>query len=300
MELTRRAASWCAGGSFVDVGGDRIFVREMAAARSAVGPPLLFLHGYPTSSYDYLRLFELLPGRRLLTFDFLGFGLSDKPRNRVYSLFRQADLAETIAARCFGDEPFVLVAHDMATSVATELLARDVEGRGRLPLSAVLLLNGSMVLDQASLTVSQKILRGPLGPTLARWSFAALFRRQLSRIFSADHPLSREEADDAWSLLAHKGGNRILDRLTYYLHERVRHRDRWLGALRDWPGRLELAWAMRDPVCTSRVLDAVLALRPNVPLTRFPTLGHYPQLEDPAAVAGVVRTLADSVGAARH
>ena len=300
MELTRRAAAWCSGGSFIDVSEDRIFVREGPGGTSAVGPSLLFLHGYPTSSYDYLRLFDLLPGRRLLTFDFLGFGLSDKPPDRVYSLFRQADLVETIASRCFGDEPFILVAHDMATSVATELLARAVEGRGRLALSAVLLLNGSMVLDQASLTVSQKILRGPLGPTFARLSFPALFRAQLARIFSADHPLTRDEADDAWSLLAHKQGNRILDRLTYYLHERVRHRDRWLSALRDWPGRLELAWAMRDPVCTARVLDAVRALRPHVPLTRFPTLGHYPQLEDPSAVAGVVRMLADSVGAARR
>ena len=38
---------------------------------------------------------------------------------------------------------------------------------------------------------------------------------------------------------------------------------------------------MLDPVATERVLDAVLALRPAAPLTRFEDLGHYPQIEDP-------------------
>jgi pimeloyl-ACP methyl ester carboxylesterase len=33
------------------------------------------------------------------------------------------------------------------------------------------------------------------------------------------------------------------------------------------------------------VLDAVLELRPQAPLTRFEDLGHYPQIEDPARVA---------------
>ena len=89
-------------------------------------------------------------------------------------------------------------------------------------------------------------------------------------------------------LLAYNDGNRILDRLTFYLHERATYADRWHGALRDWPGRLELSWADRDPVCTEAVLQAVLALRPSAPLTRLPGLGHYPQLEDPATANAVI------------
>ena len=48
---------------------------------------------------------------------------------------------------------------------------------------------------------------------------------------------------------------------------------------------------MQDPICTP-VLDALQALRPSVPVTRFPELGHYPQLEDPDAVAPVVARVA--------
>ncbi len=285
--LTSRVRRWCDAGTFIDVAGQRIFVRDQPGS----GAPMLLLHGYPSSSYDWRDAFAALPGRRLTSFDFLGFGLSDKPRKPNYSLLDQADLVQEIASR-YGSQPVVLVAHDMGTSVATELLARDLEGRLPFALRSVVLFNGSMVIERASLTVSQKLLRSRLGPLAARLSNERTFRAQFARIFSAEHPLTAEEAADQWSLLAHHQGQRILDRLTFYLHERVTYASRWHGALRDWPGALELAWAGKDPVCTEAVLQAVLELRPQSVLTRLPTLGHYPQIEDPAAVAALLDRVA--------
>ncbi len=281
--LTPRVEGWQRQGALQDLAEGRIFVRE----QSGEGPPLLLLHGYPTSSYDWRHVIALLSGRLITSCDFLGFGLSEKPRDHVYSLHAHADTVQALAVR-FDAEPVMLVAHDMATSVVTELLARDLEGRLPFEVAGVLLFNGSMVIERASLTLGQKLLRSRVGPLVARLSNQRSFRAALARIFSAEHPLSAEEAADAWSLLAHGGGNRILDRLTFYLHERVTFAARWHGALRDWPGRLELAWADRDPVCTEAVLEAVLELRPAAPLTRLSGLGHYPQLEDPAAVAEVI------------
>ena len=271
----------------VDVNGHRLFMRTAAGA----GPPLLFLHGYPSSSYDWRLLLDLLPQHEFACFDFLGFGLSEKPRDHVYSLFEQADLVEGIVGRLRTDR-VVLVAHDMGTSVATELLARDIEGRLPFGLRSVLLLNGSMVLERASLTTSQKLLRSRLGPLAAKLSNERSFRAQFGRLFSPSHPLTPEEAADQWALLAYGGGNRILHRLTHYLHERVTYADRWHGALRDWDGELELAWGMLDPVSTEAVLSAVVGLRPRAPVTRFAELGHYPQLEAAGAVAPIVARLA--------
>ena len=257
------------------------------------GTPLLFLHGYPSSSYDWRAVLDRLGGRPAVCFDFLGFGLSEKPREHVYSLHAQADLAEAVARAHLPAGPVLLVAHDMGTSVATELLARDLEGRLGFELAAVLLLNRSMIIERASLTLAQRALRSRLGPLVARLSNERAFRAQFARLFSADHPLTREEAADQWALLAHHGGQRIIDRLTCYLHEQVRFAPRWHGALRDWPGRLELAWAGRDPVCTEAVLEAVLELRGHAPLTRLPGLGHYPQLEQPDMIAKIVAGVID-------
>jgi pimeloyl-ACP methyl ester carboxylesterase len=269
------------------VGGRRLFVRTGLGN----GPPLLFLHGYPSSSYDWRHLIELLPEQEFACFDFLGFGLSEKPTDHVYSLMDHADLAEGVVQLLDADQ-IVLVAHDMGTSVATELLARDIEGRLPFRLRSVLLLNGSMVIERASLTASQKLLRSRLGVVAARLSNERSFRAGFGRLFSPDHPLSSEEAADQWALLAYGGGNRILHKLTYYLKERVTYAERWHGALRDWRGELELAWGMLDPVATSAVLDAVCDLRPAARVTRFEKLGHYPQLEAPEELATIVARLA--------
>jgi len=273
----------------MSVDGRRLFVHR-AEGR---GPQLLFLHGYPSSSYDWRYVLSLMPDQRAACFDFFGFGLSDKAPDHLYSLMDQADLVEGVVGRLDADE-VVLVAHDMGTSVATELMARDLDGRLPFRLPSIVLLNGSMIIERASLTLSQKALRSRFGGLAARLSNERSFRAQFGRLFSAEHPLTPEEAVDQWSLVRHANGNRILHKLTYYLHERVEYANRWHGALRDWPGQLELAWAMQDPVCTKAVLDAILSLRPRVPVTQFPELGHYPQLEDPAAVATIVDRAVDA------
>src|SRR5205823_324873 len=115
----------------------------------------------------------------------------------------------------------------------------------------------SLVREKASLLWGQKLLLSRLGPLAGRLSSQYAFRRQFAGIFSDAHPLSAEEAEDQWSLLTQKDGHRLLHRLIYYNHERVTppFAERWHGGLRDWPGRLELAWAERDPICTDAVLQ---------------------------------------------
>jgi pimeloyl-ACP methyl ester carboxylesterase len=278
--LPQRVRAWERLGGYQTVGGHRIFVRRHDGSPDA--PFVVLLHGYPSSSYDWRNVFDAITatGASVLAFDFLGFGLSDKPALPHYSLKAQADLVEQLIA----GRPARLIGHDMGTSVTNELKARDIDGQLSFTIDAVLLFNGSMVLEKAHLTPSQKALRSRIGPLVARFSSSRMFRLQFARIFSKSHPLTADEAADQWALLAHLGGNRIIDRLTYYLHERVEYASRWHGAIRDWPGRLELCWAGQDPVCVEAVLSAVRELRPAAPLTRWPELGHYPQIEDPVQV----------------
>ncbi|AYF77684.1 alpha/beta hydrolase [Nocardia yunnanensis] len=286
--LTSRVVEWQRSGMVEVVGGHRIFVRERDGDPAL--PPVLLLHGYPSSSYDWRGAFERIDGHRLLTFDFLGFGLSEKPRDVLYSLRIQADIAEALVQRYAGD-PVVMVSHDMGSSVATELLARDIEGKLSFALRSALLFNASLVREQASLLITQKVLLSRFGPVLARLTSEWSFRRSFASIFSAQHPLGAEEAADQWSLLAHDDGHRMLDKLIHYNRERVTPPTslRWHNALRAWPGRLELAWAELDPICTEAVLQAILNLRPDTPLTRIPGIGHYPQLEDPTQTYRIIQ-----------
>jgi pimeloyl-ACP methyl ester carboxylesterase len=241
---------------------------------------VLLLHGFPSSSYDFREVVDQLGDRAWLALDFLGFGLSDKPRPHRYSLLEQADIVQTVVADA-GVGPVVLIAHDMGTSVATELLARDLSGALPFELQRAVLTNGSVIIERASLRPIQKILRGPLGPVAARLTNERGFMRGFAKLFSAAHPLTPDEAEAQWALLAREDGNRILHLLCAYLNERVRFAQRWHGAVRDWPKPLGFLWALGDPVATTEVLAGLRELRPAAEVIELPGVGHYPQVEVP-------------------
>jgi pimeloyl-ACP methyl ester carboxylesterase len=279
--LTERVSAWRWGGAEAEFRGHKLHTFHAGGAE----PLLLFLHGFPSSSYDWKPLLELTPGRAALVFDFLGFGLSDKPREHDYSLLWQADAAEELVRRNAPEDPVFIVAHDMGTSVANELMARDIDGSLGFELAGVLLLNGSMVQSAASPTLGQRLLRGRLGPVASQLSSERFFRHQFGSIFSPGHPLSDDEAADQWSLIRFNGGHRLGHRTIGYMNERERRAERWHGALRDWPGHLEIGWGMLDPVATPAVLEAVRELRPRAAVTDWAELGHYPQIEEPETVS---------------
>lgn len=287
--LTERVRAWGAR-------GERGEFRSYAIhtfRQPGEGPLLLLLHGFPSSSYDWRLLLELIPGANVLAFDFLGFGLSAKPRDHDYSLFWQADLTEELVRRHGEGRSVFIVAHDMGTSVANELMARDREGQLGMEIAGILLFNGSMVLEAASPTPAQRALRSRLGPLVARLSSERFFRHQFGSVFSADHPLSEEEAEDQWALVCHNGGRTLGHRLVSYMDQRETHADRWHGAIRDWPGELSLAWGMRDPVATTAVLAALRELRPAVAVSELAELAHYPQIEDSRRLAEVLASAFD-------
>ncbi len=292
-QLTEPVREWRSAGRVERFRDRRIHVFE----RPGADPPLLLLHGFPSSSYDWRALLAEEPERAALAFDFLGFGLSEKPRDHVYSLFWQADLTEDLVRRRLGGRAVFVVAHDMGTSVATELLARAIEGRVGFEIAGALLFNGSIVLERASLTPAQRLLRGPLGALFARLGSERVFRHQFGSLFSAAHPLGDEEAAAQWSLICHNGGRTLGHRLIHYLGERERFAERWHGAVRDWGGQLSFAWGLQDPVATEAVLDALVGLRPTAHVERLPGLGHYPQIEDPAAIAAALGGAIDRVTA---
>ena len=291
--LTPRVREWRRRGRTEDFRGRRIHV----FTRDGSGTPLLLLHGFPSSSFDWRGLLSAAPDSPVLAFDFLGFGLSEKPRDHTYSLGWQADLTEELVRKHLGGGPVMCVAHDMGTSVATELFARDLDGTLEIELAGALLFNGSIVVERASLTRSQKLLRGPLGPLAARLANERVFRHEFSALFSPGHPLSEEEATDQWSLLTREGGHRLGHRLIHYIDERVRFASRWHGAVSDWGGPLSFAWGLRDPVATVAVLDALRQLRPHAPVDELADIGHYPQIEEPEAIAASLQAALESAGA---
>jgi len=282
--LDERIESWRLKGQLEEFRGHNIHT----FFQDGEGPLLILLHGFPTSSYDWRETIRLMPDQKLLAFDFLGFGLSDKPRDHNYTLSWQADLTEELADRYRDGEPVYVCAHDLGTSVATELLARDLVGELGFELCGMTIFNGAILVEKSNPTLAQKLLRGPFGPLAARFANEAFFRRQFTSIFSEAHPASDRDVSDNWALMCFNDGNRLGHKLVSYMEERAIYADRWHGAIQRWKGDLKLVWGQQDPVVVPEVLDGLLELRPDLTVVRFEDVGHYPQVEDPARFVGVL------------
>ena len=136
-----QALAWRDAGHVVQVLDHKVFV----SSGNGSGTFVLALHGYPGSSFDLAGVLPRL-GRPWIAPDLLGYGFSDKPTDVTYSLFEQADLVERVVAEA-GVGRVVLLAHDMGTTVASELLARQHEGRLGFEVEQVFLTNGSIFIE---------------------------------------------------------------------------------------------------------------------------------------------------------
>lgn len=246
------------------VGAWNIWVRDTKGTRK----PLLLLHGFPTSSFDWSRMWQSLEAEfRLVAFDMLGFGHSDKPIGHSYTIMEQADIALVIMSRvAIAPETTTILAHDYGDSVAQELMARAT-------FLHVFLLNGGMLPEAhrplcvqnvvADRTVGQLLCFG-----LCRPVFGIIMRRLFARV-------TRAELDDFWKLVSRENGHVNIHSLLGYMQERRRHRNRWIEPLSR--PNVSILIGTADPVSG----DVWNYRKLNVAEV---TCGHYPHWESPDAV----------------
>ncbi len=287
-EPTRR---WLAQGRRIDVDGRRLFVYERGQ-----GAAVLFLHGFPTCSYDWRGVIDRLSDSyRCIAPDFPGYGLSDKPAAYSYSLFQQTDAIEGLA-RVLGITEAHVISHDVGTSVHTELLAREQEEDLPFRILSSTFLNGSMLQGLATITVFQKMLSA--NETLPQaMSFCAQIEGTyipgLKSVMRKPECLTAEDETVLTETLAYQDGNRRLPALAVYMRERYLHLDRWIGALRTARAPVQFIWADGDPVANVELGRALHLEVPNAGYTELPGLGHFLLMEDPEAVAaGITKFLA--------
>ena len=289
-------AAWLERGNHHNISGRRVFVIDSPA--EAKGPveaaPLLVLHGFPGSSYDWFQtLVELSQKRRVVLFDFPGFGFSDKPERYSYSLFEQADVVEALCERLGLARPHV-VAHDMGVSVACELVARRQRKLLKGDFASLLLMSAGIYDDLAKITTSQKVLLTPLGGAFGGLGIGAVFRQQIARTMM--RPVENDQIDAMWEQILYLDGHKRLSQLASYLRERTRFEERWIGALRTSENLpLHLLWGNRDPTSTIEIAERLAHQIPGTALTRLLRVGHFPPIEAPAETANAISSWLDRV-----
>lgn len=283
--------AWAERGRWVTTDGGEVFVLDLPADGDETGPPVLVLHGFPTCSYDWREVVSTMaPGRRIVMFDFLGFGLSDKP-DRRYGIHLHADTTEQLAEE-LGLERVALVTHDMGDSVGGELLARSMEGRVAFEVVERVVSNGSIYLDMAHLSVGQQLLLGlpdaPFDPASAGRDPSETFKAGIGETFAEGHPASADELEAQWQLVSLDAGNTLLARTIRYLEDRRLEERRYTGSIESHPSPLHVVWGELDPIARHVMTAELLAARPDATLATLVGVGHYPMIEAPAEFAAAV------------
>ena len=274
---------WKAAGHYFTYKQQQIFVNE-----SDSGEPLLLIHGFPTASWDWYRMWpHLVQEYHVIAADFLGFGFSDKPRNYPYSILDQAELLEALLKEK-GIARVHIISHDYGDTVAQELLARFQErmkkGGTGVEISSLCLLNGGLFPEVHRPLLVQKILMSPLGFLVGRLFNRAKLGKNFKNIFGPNTQPTEAELDDFWTLVSGNGGRYVFHLLIRYMAERVQHRERWVGALQAAKIPLCFINGVADPISGQHMVDRYRELIPNPEVVELKDIGHFPLIEVPEVV----------------
>ena len=265
---------------------DDVELFYLTAGTETEGRPwLVCFHGFPTSSWDWhLMLPEMAKTHQVLLFDFPGYGLSEKPASRDYSLKSQLDAAEALMDR-LDIRSFDLIAHDMGNSVACELLRRRESGDYAFHLKSLTLLNGGIYMDLHRPLLTQRLLRTPLvGAVTGRLTSWRVFRLQYPRVYARPSQFDEAHYRCQWALLLHNGGRHTLHRIAGYMRERTRMGEQWTGPLHRLDLPLRVIWGEQDPIAIHAIAEQLCRNNRRAELVTLEGVGHYPQLESPDRV----------------
>jgi pimeloyl-ACP methyl ester carboxylesterase len=227
----------------------------------------------------------------VVTFDFLGWGDSDKPHDHAYRSKNQTlDLDAVIERR--GLERVVLVAHDASGPPAIDWALEHSDR-----VAALVLLNTyynempALRMPEAIWLFSTPVVRNvarPVSRMFNQWIFRRMFWWQVGRFFRED------EIRDAFLPLLYQqfeatpSARRAFFGLNDDLLSTVRGRSARAPELSKFRRPVRIIFGDADPYLNADVARAFHELFPTSDLFLLPDARHFVQMDEPEAVAGLI------------
>jgi haloalkane dehalogenase len=276
----------------------KLYVRDHPGS----GPAFVTLHGFP----DNLRIFEPVApllaaaGRRVVLFDFLGFGASDKP-GTGYSFDQQVDDLLAVVDDLALDQ-VVPVAHDAGGPAAVNFALRHPERT-----AGVALLN-SFYASAPTLRLPEfiELFATPSLKALTQYFlqspvlFPELLQFQRGQFRAALDSDKRAGYDDFLGPLIDEnfrqqpGAGPAFGQMTGQTWSEIARNDQRLADLEQLDIPFRLIWGAEDPYLNTAVAEALAGHLRTVETTVLSGAGHWPQIDQPHEVARAL--LADTPG----
>jgi pimeloyl-ACP methyl ester carboxylesterase len=269
---------------WADRGPYRISVRDYPGE----APAIVLMHGFPDDRHLYDRMLpHLLGRRRVVTFDFLGWGESDKPTGYPYTATNQTGDLDAVITRLALNE-VVLVAHDASGPPGIDW-ALDHPQR----ITALVLLNTyygwtpRLRAPEAITLYSTPILRNLARPVMRL--FPELDRRlyfwQVGR-FIRDEAIRRELLPAYYERF--RASREAFWRLNADLPRTLISRARRTAQLRAFGRPVRVVFGAEDPYLNRHVARHFAQLFPSAELELIDGARHYVQVDEPERVAASI------------
>ncbi|QEX17972.1 alpha/beta hydrolase [Hypericibacter terrae] len=267
----------------------RVYARDYKGA----GPAFVLMHGFPDNLHiwDDLVPYLVASGRRVVTFDFLGFGASDKPAGAVYSFEQQmGDLEAVVRHLDLGK--IVPVAHDSSGIPSLNYVLAHPAG-----VPSVVMLNSAYAEDSTVLwpemitlfatgSLHELAMAVAESPEQFGWLLAwqqkkfqyPLPEAQRAHFNDFIAPLIRD------NFIAQPGAGPAFVQTAARFFEAHAKNAKRLPELKALDIPVKLLWGQYDPYITVAVAERRKAQLKRASLTVIPA-GHWLQADEPAQVA---------------
>ncbi len=274
--------------TFVQREQHRIYVREYAGE----DPAIILMHGFPDNLHLYDRLCPYLsPPRRVIAFDFLGWGASDKPSGYPYTASNQAGDLDAVITQ-LRLQQVTLVAHDASGPPAIDWALRQPQRVAGLVLlntyyCAMPTLRSPEAIWLFSTPVVRNVAR-PVSQMFGNWIFRSMYQWQVGRFFRDAHvrdqfvPLLYQQFD------ATPGARPAFFRLNEDLLPTIRSRTRMAAKLREFRQPVRIIFGDADPYLNTGVAQRFHELFPGSELFLVSGARHFVQMDEPAEVARLI------------
>ena len=274
--------------TFVQRNQHRIYVREYPGEE----PAIILRHGFPDNLHLYDRLSPYLsPPRRVIAFDFLGWGASDKPHGYPYTAAGQAGDLDAVITQ-LRLQQVILVAHDASGPPAIDwALARPERVAGLVLLNTYYCAMQTLRPPEAIWLFSTPGVRNiarPVSQMFGHWIFRRMYRWQVGRFFRDAEvrnkylPLLYQQFDDTPS------ARPAFFRLNEDLLPTIRSRTKMLPKLGEFSRPVRIIFGDADPYLNKGVAQRFHELFPVSELFLVPDARHFVQMDEPAQVARLI------------
>lgn len=270
-------------------GEGNVYARDYAGA----SPAFVLMHGFPDNLHiwDDLVPYLVASGRRVVTFDFLGFGASDKPAGAAYSFKQQlGDLEAVVEVLDLGK--IVPVAHD-SSGMPTLNYALAHPDR----VASVIMLDSAYSEDPTFLwpemiTLFATRSMQPLAMAIAQSpeQFGWLLGWQQKQFLNSLPEDQKPHFNDFMgplirdNFIVQPGAGPAFVQLAAEFFDEHARNAKHLAALKTLHIPVKLIWGQYDPYFPKAMAERRQSQLKNASLTFIPA-GHWLQSDAPAEVA---------------